>query len=353
MIHFDVTKSASAGHRSGLTRVSARLREELGAAAGPVGWGEWNRLAAKTDWFLTAELFSEAERPGFWGFIKNPPCRLAAIFHDAIPLKLPHVTWPQSVARHPEYMKMLACFDRVFAVSEASRHDLLEFWRWQGTEPRAQVEVIALGADFDGAPRASLLASGGKASSQLTVDKSMSVGRPVVLCVGILEPRKNQTFLLEVAAELWREGLAFELHFVGRVNPHFGRHVVDKIKAQQKKFPGLHFHEAADDRTLAGLYARAGVSAFPTLAEGCGLPLLESLWRGVPCVCSDLPVLRENAGAGGCVAIAANDTAAWKLALRTVLTDAGVREKLRTGALERSLPRWADTAAALRAALAG
>lgn len=350
MIFFDVTKSASAGHRSGLTRVSARLREELGAAAGPVVWDEWNRKTAKTDWFLTARLFSEAERPGFWEFLKTPPCRLAAIFHDAIPLQLPHVTWPQSVARHPEYMKMLARFDRVFAVSEASRRDLVEFWRWQGVEPRAQVGVIALGADFDGAPRAS---GRGEASIQLTVGKSKSTERPVVLCVGILEPRKNQSFLLEVAAGLWREGLAFELHFVGRVNPHFGRPAVDKIQALQKEFPGLHFHEAADDRTLAGLYARAGVSAFPTLAEGCGLPLLESLWRGVPCVCSDLPVLRENAGAGGCVAIAPNDTAAWKSALRTVLTDAGLREKLRAGALERPLPRWADTATALRAALAG
>ncbi|HTB80489.1 MAG TPA: glycosyltransferase [Opitutaceae bacterium] len=353
MIFFDVTKSASAGHRSGLTRVSARLREELGVAAGPVTWGEWDRMAAGTDWFLTAELFSEAERPGFRDFLKNPPCRLAAIFHDAIPLKLPHVTWPQSVARHPEYMKMLARFDRVFAVSETSRRDLLEFWQWQGAEPRAQVDVIALGADFDGVPRASARPPDDKAPNQLTVDKSKPAGRPLVLCVGILEPRKNQSFLLEVGAELWREGLEFELHFVGRVNPHFGRPVAEKIKALRKKFPGLHFHEAADDRVLAGLYGRASVSAFPTLAEGCGLPLLESLWRGVPCMCSDLPVLRENAGAGGCVAIAPNDTAAWKSALHTVLTGAGLREKLRAGALERPLPCWADTAVELRAALAG
>jgi glycosyltransferase involved in cell wall biosynthesis len=353
MIHFDVTKSAVAGHRSGLTRVSACLREELGAAAEPVVWDGWNRAAAKSDWFLTAELFSEAERPGFWEFLKNPPCRLAAIFHDAIPLKLPHITWPQSVARHPEYMKMLARFDRVFAVSEASRRDLLEFWRWQGVEPHAQVDVISLGADFDGAPRASGHPPEGKASNQLIAEKSKFAGRPVLLCVGILEPRKNQSFLLEVGAELWREGLEFELHFVGRVNPHFGRPVVGKIKALQKQFSGLHFHEAADDRTLAGLYTGARASVFPTRAEGCGLPLLESLWRGVPCVCSDLPVLRENADAGGCLAIAPNDIAAWESALRSVLADAGLRQKLHMEALARPLPRWAEAAAGLRAALAG
>jgi glycosyltransferase involved in cell wall biosynthesis len=339
MIFFDVTKSASAGHRSGLTRVSGRLREEFGAAMQPVVWPDWNRAAAPDDWFLTGELFSEAERPGFWEFLKTPSCRLAAVFHDAIPLKLPHVTWPQSVARHPEYLKMLAHFDRVFAVSEASRRDLVEFWRWQGVEPRAKVETILLGADFDGSARA----------APTTKCQVPSAG--LLLCVGIIEPRKNQAFLLEVCAELWREGLAFELHLVGRVNPHFGRPIVEKIKSLRKNFPGLRFHEAVDDRTLGELYGKARTCVFPTLAEGCGLPLLESLWRGVPCVCSDLPVLRENADAGGCLAVAPGDMAAWKSALRAVLTNAAVVEKLQAAAAARTLPRWADTATALRAAL--
>jgi len=338
MIYFDVTKSASAGHRSGLTRVSGRLCDGLGAQAQPVVWPDWNRAAARDDWFLTCELFSEAERPGFREFLKNPPCRLAAIFHDAIPLKLPHVTWPRSVARHPEYLKMLADFDRVFAVSGASRRDLVEFWRWQGVEPRAKVETILLGADFDGALR-------------VTQPSTLNAQLPILLCVGIVEPRKNQAFLLEVCAELWREGLAFELHLVGRVNPHFGRPIAAKIKSLRKDFPGLHFHEAADDRALAALYARAQAGVFPTLAEGCGLPLLESLWRGVPCVCSDLPVLRENADAGGCLAVAPDDAAAWKAALRAVLTNRAVGQKLRAEARARPLPGWADTAARLRAAL--
>jgi glycosyltransferase involved in cell wall biosynthesis len=338
MIFFDVTKSASAGHRSGLTRVSARLRDELGAAMQPVVWSDWNRVAAKDDWFLTCELFSEAERPGFWDFLENPPCRLAAVFHDAIPLKLPHVTWPKSMARHPEYLKMLASFDRVLAISEASRRELVEFWRWQGVEPRAKVETIVLGADFDRTPRVTQLS---------TFNSELSA----LLCVGIIEPRKNQSFLLEVCTELWREGLAFELHLVGRVNPHFGRPIAKKIRLLQNDFPGLHFHEAADDRTLGALYEKARASVSPTLAEGCGLPLLESLWRGVPCVCSDLPVLRENADAGGCLAVAPGDMAAWKSALRAVLTDPAVGQKLRAEAAARALPRWADTATALRAAL--
>jgi hypothetical protein len=62
-------------------------------------------------------------------------------------------------------------------------------------------------------------------------------------------------------------------------------------------------------------------------------------------------VLRENADAGGCLAVAPGDVAAWKSALRAILTDAVVGQKLRAEAAARTLPRWADTAAELRAAL--
>src|SRR6185295_10057816 len=107
----------------------------------------------------------------------------------------------------------------------------------------------------------------------------------------------------------------------GRVNPHFGEPVLARLKELRRRFPGLRYHENANDAEVAELYASARASVFPTIAEGCGLPLLESLWMGVPCVCSDLPSLRENAAGGGCVLLPLNDRAAWKQALRSVVTD--------------------------------
>jgi glycosyltransferase involved in cell wall biosynthesis len=281
-----------------LVRVSARLREELGALAVPVRWearrGVWLVAGGRKpapfspdDWLLTAELFCEVERPGFWHFLREAPCRLAALFHDVIPLRHPQITWPQSVARHPEYMKMLAAFDRVWAVSEASRRDLVEFWRWQGGPVRATTGTIMLGADFDRQARSAPPAD--PPAAQL-------------LSVGILEPR-------------------------------------------------AHYYEAATDRLLESLYTVARLTAFPTLAEGCGLPVLESLWKGRPCVCSDLPVLREIADAGGCVVAAPNDLGAWVGALRTVLTDDVAWRRLAAEAGSRPLPAWADTARALLAGM--
>jgi glycosyltransferase involved in cell wall biosynthesis len=349
MIYYDVTKMGAAKHRSGLTRVSSRLWQELGNEVTPVVWSKGFRLFRQrtpvqfgpADWLLTVELFSEAERPGFHAFVARPPCRLAAMFHDAIPLRFPHSTWPQSVQRHPDYMKLLAGFDRVFAISAASRRDLTGFWRWQGVVPRAEVSTIELGADLDGSARTTAL--------QLR----LLAPRRSLLSVGIVEPRKNQTLLLNVCEALWGEGLDFELHVVGRVNPHFGAPIAKRLKQTQRRESRMHFHEAVADTALHRLYGSARAVACPTIAEGCGLPVLEALWRGVPCVVSDLPVLRENADGGGCLVARVDDAKDWADKLRAVLTDDVLAARLRNEAANRPLPRWADTAAALRGALLG
>ena len=99
MIFFDVTKSSSIRHRSGLARMSERLREELGQSAEAAPWTELESRARGEDWFVTAELFSEAERPGFGEFLRKPNCRTAAIFADAIPMKQPHTTCASNAER--------------------------------------------------------------------------------------------------------------------------------------------------------------------------------------------------------------------------------------------------------------
>jgi glycosyltransferase involved in cell wall biosynthesis len=338
MIFFDITKTRTIRHRSGLARLSMRLRDELGTEATELSWEEVRDRAGQRDWFVTTELFSEAERPGFTEFLRSGRCRTAAIFADAIPLKHPQITWPQSVARHPGYMKMLSLFERVWAISEASRTELQGYWRWLGLERTPPIEVLPLGADLSRTPRATDVGQTANAAAAL-------------LCVGILEPRKNQMFLLEVCEELWTAGLRFDLHLVGRVNPHFGRPIVARIKSLRKTFAGLKYHEAATDTLLTHLYSSVRATVFPTLAEGCGLPLLESLWHGVPCVCSDLAVLRENSAAGGCVAVPVNDRDAWTSALQRILTDDAYHRRLREEARTRALPTWTEAAQILRRGL--
>ena len=82
MIYFDTTKTGRPGHRSGLMRVSERLRAQLGKAARPVTWSDWQHGAGvqRDDWWLTSELFCEAERPGLADFLREHLGRWAPAF---------------------------------------------------------------------------------------------------------------------------------------------------------------------------------------------------------------------------------------------------------------------------------
>ncbi len=339
MILFDETNAASWSHSSGLTRVSRRLKAELGDAARGVRWPALAAAPDPGDWILTAELFSEHERPGVTAFLERRPCRIAAIYHDAIPIKHPDITWPRSVERHPAYMKLLSRFDRVWAVSRASRQELLDFWKWQGVGPTPPVEVLALGADIEGVGRA----VPGKGPDRSRITKIVSVG--------ILEPRKNQTVIMDACAGLRREGLEMELHLVGRTNPHFGGPMERHFEELRRDWPGLRRHATMGDAELAVLIRSARATAFASIAEGCGLPLLESLWLGVPCACSDIAPLLENASGGGCSVMVDNDLAAWTLGLRRLLTDDAYHGRLAAEALSRPLPTWAGAARMLKGAL--
>ena len=79
---------------------------------------------------------------------------------------------------------------------------------------------------------------------------------------------------------------------------------------------------------------------------------MESLWRGVPCVCSDLPVLRETTEAGGCATAPPDDITIWVDVLRRVLSDDEFHGRLCRAAQTRPLTTWKETAAKIRAALA-
>jgi glycosyltransferase involved in cell wall biosynthesis len=338
MIFFDTTNASSWTHASGLATVSRRLLAELGPAATGAEWPRIGSLAGKGDWVLSAELFSEHERPGLTAFLGQRSCRAAALYHDAIPLKHPAITWPRSVERHPYYMKLLSRFDRVWAVSSASRDELLSFWRWQGIAAPPPVDVLALGADGAGTARPTAPAA--------------PISPPRIVSVGILEPRKNQMLLLDAYDALRGEGVEFELHLVGRINPHFGKPIARRVEQMRARRPGLAHHACLDDAALADLLRTARATAFPSIAEGCGLPLLESLWAGIPCICSDIPPLLENAAGGGCAVVEGNGLDGWKTALRRMLADDAYRARLANEALSRTLPTWAGAAATLRGALA-
>lgn len=343
-ILYDVTKACKQRQKSGLARVSSCLKRELLALLGDrfieVVWDDRKEAirpllkrkdfrVESEDVFLTSELFCEFERTGVERFLREAPCRTYAIFHDAIPLQHPEFTWPHSVQRHPSYMKMLTLFTGVFAVSSHSSILLEEYWEWLEIAAAPSVKSIQLGADGIFA----------ESSPPKTVHKNTLQ----VMTLGIVEKRKGQDLALEAAKTLWDEGLEFELHVVGRTNPYFGKAIERKLKVAAKAGAPLTLHGQVDDTELQQLFLDTDLILLPSLAEGCGLPVLESLWKGVPTLSSALHSVRESSRFGGCELFETGNVSALTDALRGLVTNRSKLQKLTDRIRTKMLPRWQTT----------
>jgi len=341
-LHLDVSHLVKARHHSGLVRLTRRMMEAMAerqdVELSTVLWHpKKGRLVQPSgrvvdpvagDVYLQFAPASPEERPGLLAYLEEAQLYKAAVFHDAIPLTHPEITWPKSVGRHPSYMKSLATFDRVFAVSKASSSVLTEYWKWLGCPVNAAVSTIQLGADFRAVGRQVELA-----------DKPLSD----VLMVGIVEPRKNQELLLDV----W-EGLSLmdecpTLHLVGRVNPHFGTPILKRIKEFSRRSRRVVFHGQVNDDAMEALYQQCGLALFPSIAEGCGLPVLEALWLGLPVFCSPLSSHQETAAFGGVEVAKSWEPREWTSRLQELVTDAQARNRLAAEINHASLPLWSAT----------
>lgn len=167
---------------------------------------------------------------------------------------------------------------------------------------------------------------------------------PMVLCVGSHEPRKNHLAVLHSAELLWREGIEFSLVFVGGNawnSDRFQRRLAELQAAGRPVEAALGIAEG----TLWSLYRLARCTVFPSLNEGFGLPVAESLASGTPAVTSNFGSMLEIAAEGGALVVDPRDDHAIANALRTLLTDDLTHAQLVREALARPARTWEDYAA--------
>ena len=144
-------------------------------------------------------------------------------------------------------------------------------------------------------------------------------GGPFFLYVGSLEPRKNLGRLLEAwdyaALKDWR------LVIVGERAGIF-ENVSLKTNSPQVIFAGR-----LDNQELLNLYHAAHAFVSPSVYEGFGLPPLEAMACGCPCLISDIPAHREVCGIAPTY-VPAHSVDNWVEALReTAGWSAGERER--------------------------
>lgn len=160
--------------------------------------------------------------------------------------------------------------------------------------------------------------------------------QPMVLVVGSHEPRKNHQAVLHAAELLWREGLRFNLNFVGG-NSWNSERFSERLAALQAQNRPIQSISALPDDLLWASYRLARCVLFPSLNEGFGLPVAESLASGTPVITSNFGSMREIAASGGSLLVDPRDDHAIAAALRVMLTDDALHARLSAEA--RSGPR--------------
>jgi glycosyltransferase involved in cell wall biosynthesis len=224
--------------------------------------------------------------------------------------------------------------DHIVTVSEFSKNKISEHY----DVPRDRISVAYNGVDYE---RFSVATP----EDDLILARRKLVRGDYILSVGRLEPRKNHQTLIDAYASL--KGTPPPLVIVGQRDFGF-----DGIFEQCKKLglgDRIRIMEDVSDKELPVLYRNASVFAYPTLAEGFGMPVIEAMASGVPVVTTNCTAIPEITG-GNCALLIdplrADDLAA---ALERLLYDTSLRSTLVHAGLERARRfTWDEPARVLR-----
>ena len=304
-------------------------------------WTDWHDpsdLEISGNWFFMAELplnRSTFERQILLSYAHSVNLTCAAVFYDAIPWVMRDIYPAHFAQAHYEYMLELNEYDLVFPISYYSQDDLLNFLGEYLVKPQSlgdKITAISLPGEFTESERYYHTASKQK-NDKVTI-----------LCVGTVEPRKNHEKLLQAfVLASSRAKIQLELMIVG------GSHSIEPQLADRvRKFIANHsnikWEENADDSLLRDLHLSCEFTVYPSIREGFGLPILESLWYAKPCICANFGSMAEVADGGGCLTVDVRSVEDLAMAIQSLAENKQLYDSLVEESINRPFKSWKDYA---------
>lgn len=206
--------------------------------------------------------------------------------YDIIPIRLPHLCLAEVAAEFPQYFADAAwCADKILCISDWSRRDLRQFLETVGA-PVPALGVVHLGCDITAVSEA-----------PPSDDVAEVMEQRFIMFVSTIERRKNHETLYRAYTRLVDEGHADlpRLVFVGMPGWGVGD-IMSDLKLDPRIVPYLRILNHVSDNDLARLYHSAYFTVYPSLYEGWGLPVAESLAYGRFCLASNAASIPEVGG---------------------------------------------------------
>lgn len=250
--------------------------------------------------------------------------RLILLYHDIIPLVRPDLAPAELADIFNIFVRNSFIFcDALLAVSRHCANDIAEFARRCGHV----------------CPPISVAGNG--ITTTLPMDVQPFVDDPYVLVVSTIEGRKNHIVL----ARAWQKLLdrygerTPKLLFVGAIGLNI-KPLFDFLKETSCLDGHIQIFGKVSDSKLASLYKGCLFTAYPSLYEGWGLPVTESLAFGKPCLCSRASALPE-AGLDYCVYFDAEDVDDAMACAEKLIFDTDFKKALEDRiAKEYAPPQW-------------
>ena len=120
-----------------------------------------------------------------------------------------------------------------------------------------------------------------------------ATAKPTFVAIATLEKRKNLATLIDAFALVAARHPDARLRLIGQPHNDIGT-IRDRLK-RRGLVHAVSVEGYLSDEAVADAYAGATGTVYPSLYEGFGLPIIESMSAGAPVIAADIPVTREVA----------------------------------------------------------
>jgi glycosyltransferase involved in cell wall biosynthesis len=232
-----------------------------------IPWGEW-----WDDNFLT--MLEDLQDNGV---------KLSTIIHDVGPMVTPHLSAHSTESLTNYCKRIVPICDVVFVVSKNTKKDLT-LWLQENNIAVPKISVFRLGDNFEV-----------KQQKEIKDEYRNIVDKPFIMSVGTIEIKKNHMLLYYVYKLAKSRGINLpNLLVVGRQGWK-SEYFVDMVQADPDVNTKIHILTGVGDEELAWLYGKSLVTILPSMYEGWGIPIAESLAYGVPSLSSNVTSMVEIA----------------------------------------------------------
>jgi glycosyltransferase involved in cell wall biosynthesis len=214
----------------------------------------------------------------------------SAFVHDIIPVERPNLVPDETHRMFAAWLKTVVARARILFVSSRLIKDQILRWAvLAGVDVAARIVPVTLGGTEFGPLLSAQELKRDPAMANVSFDS-------FVLSVGTIDKRKNQTLLCKIWCRLISDLGAVrvpQLVLAGRDDLNIGKSDAAIANAIGKS--QIVVLEGLSDQALASLYHACRFTVFPSLSEGYGSPVAESLGCGKLCLTSGLPAIKEHA----------------------------------------------------------